>query len=56
MDLESWGVLQLVATGAVSDFALIQSNNPIAVFQFSRSFATDNNLISESIYVVSTTL
>ncbi len=34
-------------TGAIADFALIQSNNPIAVFQFSRSFATDNNIISD---------
>ena len=36
-----------VATGAISDFALIQSNNPIAVFQFSRSFSTDNNIFSD---------
>ena len=36
-----------VATGAISGFALIQSNNPIAVFQFSRSFTTDNNIISD---------
>ena len=35
------------ATGAISDFALIQSNNPIAVFQFSRSFQTDNNITSD---------
>ena len=35
------------ATGAISDFALIQSNNPIAVFQFSRSYLTDNNIISD---------
>ena len=35
------------ATGAIADFALIQSNNPIAVFQFSRSFTTDNNIISD---------
>ena len=34
-------------TGAISDFALIQSNNPIAVFQFSRSFQTDNTIISD---------
>ena len=34
----------LNATGAIGDFALIQSNNPIAVFQFSRSFTTDNIL------------
>jgi len=34
-------------TGAISGFALIQSNNPIAVFQFSRSFTTDNNIISD---------
>ena len=31
----------------VGDFALIQSNNPIAVFQFSRSFQTDNTIISD---------
>ena len=36
-----------VATGAIADFALIQSNNPIAVFQFSRSFSTDDNIISD---------
>ena len=35
------------ATGAIGDFALIQSNNPIAVFQFSRSFSTDNNIFSD---------
>ena len=34
-------------TGAIGDFALIQSNNPIAVFQFSRSFQTDNNIVSD---------
>ena len=34
-------------TGAISDFALIQSNNPIAVFQFSRSFTTDNVIVSD---------
>ena len=34
-------------TGAISDFALIQSNNPIAVFQFSRSFRTDNVIVSD---------
>ena len=38
----------VVPTGAISDFALIQSNNPIAVFQFSRSYTTDNNVISDS--------
>ena len=37
-----------VATGAIGDFALIQSNNPIAVFQFSRSFLTDNNILSSA--------
>ena len=37
----------LNATGAIADFALIQSNNPIAVFQFSRSFTTDNNIMSD---------
>ena len=36
-----------VATGAISDFALIQSNNPITVFQFSRSFTTDNVIVSD---------
>ena len=36
-----------MATGAISGFALIQSNNPIAVFQFSRSFATDNIIVSD---------
>ena len=36
-----------LTTGAISGFALIQSNNPIAVFQFSRSFTTDNNIISD---------
>ena len=34
-------------TGGIGDFALIQSNNPIAVFQFSRSFQTDNNIVSD---------
>ena len=33
--------------GAIADFALIQSNNPIAVFQFSRSYLTDDNVISD---------
>ena len=41
------GGTSTVATGAISGFALIQSNNPIAVFQFSRSFATDNNIVSD---------
>ena len=41
------GGTSTVATGAIADFALIQSNNPIAVFQFSRSFTTDNNTISD---------
>ena len=41
------GGTSIVETGAISDFALIQSNNPIAVFQFSRSYTTDNNLISD---------
>ena len=31
----------------IGDFTLIQSNNPIGVFQFSRSFTTDNVLISD---------
>ena len=30
----------------INDYALIQSNNPIGVFQFSRSYATDNVLNS----------
>ena len=34
-------------TGAISDFALIQSNNPIAVFQFSRSYLTDGVIVSD---------
>ena len=34
-------------TGAIADFALIQSNSSIAVFQFSRSFSTDNRIISD---------
>ena len=41
------GGASTVATGAISDFALIQSNNPIAVFQFSRSYTTDNNIVSD---------
>ena len=41
------GGTSIDATGAIADFALIQSNNPIAVFQFSRSFSTDNNVISD---------
>ena len=41
------GGTSLIVTGAIGDFALIQSNNPIAVFQFSRSWTTDNNLISD---------
>ena len=41
------GGTSIVATGAIADFALIQSNNPIAVFQFSRSYETDNNTISD---------
>ena len=41
------GGTSLGATGAIADFALIQSNNPIAVFQFSRSFTTDNQLFSD---------
>ena len=31
----------------ISDYALIQSNNPIGVFQFSRSYQTDNVLDSD---------
>ena len=31
----------------IGDYALIQSNNPIGVFQFSRSFETDNVIISD---------
>ena len=30
-----------------NDFTLIQSNNPIGVFQFSRSYTTDNVIISD---------
>ena len=41
------GGTSLVETGAISDFALIQSNNPIAVFQFSRSYTTDNNIFTD---------
>ena len=41
------GGISMDSTGAIADFALIQSNNPIAVFQFSRSFSTDNNIISD---------
>ena len=31
----------------IDDFTLIQSNNPIGVFQFSRSYTTDNVIISD---------
>ena len=31
----------------ISDYALIQSNNPIGVFQFSRSYQTDNEIDSD---------
>ena len=31
----------------IEDFSLIQSNNQIGVFQFSRSYLTDNNIISD---------
>ena len=31
----------------IEDFSLIQSNNPIAVFQFSRSFTADDVLVSD---------
>ena len=31
----------------ISDYTLIQSNNPIGVFQFSRSYTTDNIIISD---------
>ena len=41
------GGVSLNTTEAIDDFALIQSDNPIAVFQFSRSFTTDNNIISD---------
>ncbi len=41
------GGTSTMAAGAIADFALIQSNNPIAVFQFSRSFSTDNRIISD---------
>ena len=32
---------------SIEDFSLIQSNYQIGVFQFSRSFTTDNNIISD---------
>ena len=41
------GGVSLNTTGAIDNFTLIQSNNPIAVFQFSRSFTTDNVIISD---------
>ena len=41
------GGTSLNVTGAIGDFALIQSNNPIAVFQFSRSYITDDEIISD---------
>ena len=41
------GGTSAVPTGAIGDFALIQSNNPIAVFQFSRSYTTDNVIVSD---------
>ena len=41
------GGTSTVATGAIDDFAKIQSNNPIAVFQFSRSFSTDRVIVSD---------
>ena len=41
------GGASTAATGAISDFALLQSDKPIAVFQFSRSFSTDNNVVSD---------
>ena len=41
------GVTSPNITGAIGDFALIRSNNPIAVFQFSRSFETDNVIVSD---------
>ena len=31
----------------IDDFSLIQSNNPIGVYQFSRSYTTDNVIISD---------
>ena len=31
----------------IDDFSLIQSNNPIGVYQFSRSYRTDNNINSD---------
>ena len=31
----------------INDFSLIQSNNPIGIFQFSRSYTTDNVIISD---------
>ena len=41
------GGTSTTAAAGIGDFALIQSNNPIAVFQFSRSYTTDNNTISD---------
>ena len=41
------GSTSTVATGAISDFALLQSDKPIAVFQFSRSFLTDDSVLSD---------
>ena len=41
--LDRNGFMELV----ISDYTLIQSNNPIGVFQFSRSFRTDNVLNSD---------
>ena len=41
--LDRNGFMELV----ISDYTLIQSNNPIGVVQFSRSFSTDNVIISD---------
>ena len=41
--LDRNGFMELV----ISDYTLIQANNPIGVFQFSRSFSTDNVIISD---------
>ena len=41
--LDRNGFMELV----ISDYTLIQSNNPIGVFQFSRSYLTDGDIISD---------
>ena len=46
-EFEELGGTLTTAAAGIGDFALIQSNNPIAVFQFSRSFETDNVIVSD---------